>query len=153
MKRQNLPLLTLFYIILGSTQTFSQNYIGDEKEIQAILKNVKNFSKYVMAGEHEKIGAAYTEDAKIFPNGRPIIEGKKAITEYWKAPKGYTTPYHKVIPSEIKIIGDEAHDYGLYEGRSKNPKGEENSWKGKYVIVWKKINGEWKIYLDIWNSN
>ncbi len=25
--------------------------------------------------------------------------------------------------------------------------------KGKYVAVWKKENGNWKMYRDIWNSN
>ncbi len=25
--------------------------------------------------------------------------------------------------------------------------------KGKYVVVWKKQNGNWKMYRDIWNSN
>jgi ketosteroid isomerase-like protein len=25
--------------------------------------------------------------------------------------------------------------------------------KGKYVAVWKKENGTWKMYRDIWNSN
>jgi len=25
--------------------------------------------------------------------------------------------------------------------------------KGKYVVVWKPVNGEWKLYRDIWNSS
>jgi hypothetical protein len=25
--------------------------------------------------------------------------------------------------------------------------------KGKYVEIWKKENGEWKIYADIWNTS
>ena len=29
---------------------------------------------------------------------------------------------------------------------------KEVSWHGKYTIVWKKTDGEWKIYLDIWNN-
>jgi len=27
-----------------------------------------------------------------------------------------------------------------------------SSWKGKYVIVWKKVDSKWKMHLDIWNS-
>ena len=150
MSKQRLFLIVLGFF--GMHQAFGQNYIGDAKEIQHILKNVKKFSEYVMAGDHENIGNAYTEDAKIFPNGKPIIEGKEEIINYWKTPEGYSTPYHKITPQEIKIMGDEAYDYGLYEGRSQNPNGEESSWKGKYVIVWKKINGDWKVYLDIWNG-
>lgn len=25
--------------------------------------------------------------------------------------------------------------------------------KGKYLNVWKNVDGEWKIYLNIWNAN
>lgn len=58
---------------------------------------------------------------------------------------------HKISPQEIKIIGNEAYDYGYYEGTTRFSDGKEKSGKGKYVIVWKKVENEWKIYLDIWN--
>lgn len=132
-------------------QGFSQTYIGDEKEIENILANIENFSKYIMASDYRQIGNSYTEDAKIFPNNRDIIVGRKAITDYWRLPEGVQTSYHKVTPGEIKINNDEAYDYGYYEGTTRRANGEEVPWKGKYVIVWKKIDGDWKIYLDIWN--
>ena len=25
--------------------------------------------------------------------------------------------------------------------------------KGKYVVVWKLVNGSWKMYRDIWNTS
>ena len=34
----------------------------------------------------------------------------------------------KVTPEEIKIIGNEAYDYGYYEGRSIGGDGKESSW-------------------------
>lgn len=94
---------------------------------------------------------AYTDDAKIFPNNMDIIEGRDAIITYWTLPEGVETIYHKITPEEIKILGNEAYDYGYYEGKTKRADGSELKWKGKYVIIWKKINEEWKIYLDIWN--
>ena len=30
---------------------------------------------------------------------------------------------------------------------------EKTMEKGKYVNVWKKEDGTWKIYANIWNSN
>ena len=58
---------------------------------------------------------------------------------------------HKVTQPELKIVQTPASIYGYYEGTSQNAKGENFEFSGKYVIVWKKIKGEWKIYLDIWN--
>lgn len=142
-------LLLLFIIIsqLGNSQT----YTGKQKEIQKILAQIEQFSKYVMASDHESIAKAYSKDGKLFPNNMEIIEGEEAIGDYWKLPEGIQISYHKIIPQEIKIVGKEAYDYGYYEGRTKKADGEEVSWKGKYVIVWKKVGKEWKIYLDIWN--
>jgi ketosteroid isomerase-like protein len=59
--------------------------------------------------------------------------------------------HHKSIPEEIEVMGSTAYDVGYYEGRTKKVNGEEESWRGKYVIVWKKEGGDWKMYLDIWN--
>ena len=120
-----------------------------DKEI--ILKNVAAFSKAYMGGNIEKLSRFYTEDGKIFPNNTDIISGRDAIKKRWTLPEDVSIKYHKVTPLEIKIIGDFAYDYGYYEGSSVSQKGE-SPFKGKYVIVWKKIDGDWKMYLDIWNN-
>ena len=137
--------------ILGYFPGTSQTYIGNQKEIDKILKKIERFSEYVMQSDFEKIGESYTLDGKIFPDNRQIIAGRESITDYWKLPDGVKTNFHKITPEEIKILGDEAYDYGYYEGKTKRASGEEVSWQGKYVIVWRKVNRAWQIYLDIWN--
>lgn len=133
------------------SQLHSQILIGTKEDINIILKNTEDFSKYVMASNYKKIAASYTEDAKIFPNNTKILEGDDII-KYWILPEGLSTSFHKITQAEITIVDDTAYDYGYYEGKTKNAKGEEQSWRGKYVIVWKKTDDEWKMYLDIWNS-
>lgn len=131
---------------------FSQDYIGEQNEIEKILSNISDFSEAVMKSDTKAIGMAYTVDAKIFPNNTNIIRGREAIIDYWTLPEGVQTTFHKISPEEIKIIDKEAYDYGYYEGTTRRANGSESNWKGKYVIIWKMIDGEWKIYLDIWNS-
>ena len=142
-----------FVMILLSMNVvgISQQYSGNQEDIDAILENIDKFSSYVMDSNNEKIAECYTDDGKIFPNNREIIEGRTLIKAYWKSPEGVSTIHHNVTPSEIKVLGSEAYDYGYYEGKTKRKDGQVVAWKGKYVIVWKKIEGEWKIYLDIWN--
>lgn len=145
-------ILLTFLLISISLNASSQNYSGKKKHINKILKNISTFSEHVVNGEFQKIAECYTSDGKIFPNNLEIIEGREKIQKYWTLPPGRKTIAHKVTPSEIKIIGKEAYDYGIYEGITQLESGEEISWKGKYVIVWKKVGKDWKIYLDIWNS-
>ena len=146
------PIVIITAILFFSFQGFSQTYTGDQKEIDQILKNAASFSEYIINADYDKIAASYTEDGKIFPNKRKIIEGREKIRAYWVLPEGVSTVSHKVTASEIKVIGDEAYDYGYYEGATKSANGSISRWGGKYVIVWKKVNGDWKMYLDIWNS-
>ncbi|MBT8236708.1 MAG: nuclear transport factor 2 family protein [Bacteroidia bacterium] len=143
--------LTFILFLFLSCTISSQNYLGDQEDIDMILSNIKDFSISVMSSDYQSIGMAYTVDAKIFPNNMEIIQGREAIIEYWRLPEGVQTKYHKITPEEIKILDKEAYDYGYYEGTTRRSDGSESSWKGKYVIIWRKINQEWKIYLDIWN--
>ena len=141
-------LLLVFSVQIASAQT----YIGNENDIAQILDNTKAFSEYIKDSDYKMIGQSYTKDAKIFPNNRNILEGTEAILDYWKLPTGVKILHHKVVSNEIKILGAEAYDYGTYEGTTQAANGEVSSWKGKYVIVWKKVDGKWKMYLDIWNG-
>lgn len=143
--------LTLLLLLLFGASGFSQNYIGKQKHIDAILKNAAQFSKDLINKNVDGIVNTYTTDAKLFPTGREILDGTEDITTYWTPREGYTTLTHKLTPIEIKVKGKEARDYGYYEGTSQNPEGEVFSWRGKYLVIWKRVGKEWKMYLDIWN--
>lgn len=143
-----------FLVLFCSVFSHSSNaqiYQGKAKDINQILSNIKDFSQAYMDGDIEKIVASYTTDGKIFPNNKAILEGQKDLFSYWQIPEGVKIAYHKISPSEITIVKKTAYDYGYYEGKTLLADGKEVAWKGKYVIIWKKIGKEWKMYLDIWN--
>lgn len=125
-----------------------------EKDQEVIRRNARLFSKAVVEGDYDFVVNAYTEDGKIFPNNMDILEGPEALRKYWSPPPGKKsgTVYHKLMPEEIKVMGNEAYDYGYYEGKTQRSDGSKVSWRGKYVVVWKEVEPDvWKMYLDIWN--
>lgn len=145
-------LIFIILTIASISHLQSQTLNGNKEDIQTILKNTLDFSKSVMDSDYKKIADSYTKDAKIFPNKNNILEGEDII-DYWTLPEGISTTYHKITQTEISIIDNTAYDYGYYEGKTKHKDGHISSWKGKYVIVWKKVDGgDWKMYLDIWNK-
>lgn len=147
----HLKLILSLSCLLLFSNIQAQNYIGKKKDINKILKNIEQFSTNYVSGDIESLVDSYTFDGKIFPGRTKIIEGKEKLLKFWTPRKGNKTTRHKVTPTEIKIVKKTAYDFGYYEGTSQNEKGEIFEFSGKYVIVWKKIKGEWKIYLDIWN--
>lgn len=129
----------------------AQKHSGNPKDIDIILTNIDLFSSYYINGQYKKLAECYTVDGKIFPDKTDIIEGTDQIEKRWILPKDVKILDHKITPLEIKIIDDHAYDYGYYEGSTLLANGNTVSWKGKYVIVWRKENNNWKIYLDSWN--
>lgn len=144
--------ITLAVLIFAINSQAQEKFSGSEEDIAIILKNTEAFSQYYVSGDYENLANSYTTDGKIFPGNSDIIEGRTAIKKHWILPEGVKTLRHKVSPKEITVIDETAYDYGYYEGDSQNVNGEKSTFKGKYVIVWKKVEGDWKIYLDIWNS-
>ncbi len=141
-----------FLLLFFSIHFFGQEYSGKGEDVSMILQNIKNFSEAYMEEDFNKLASFYCEDGKIFPDGVDIIEGYAAIEARWTLPKGVDIISHKVTPKEINVLENYAYDYGYYQGSSSNKKKEISEFKGKYVIVWKKVDNNWKIYLDIWNK-
>ena len=147
-----LQIKSTFFLLLFSSTFFAQEYSGSGEDINKILENVKNFSKAYISADYDKLTSYYSTDGKIFPANSDILVGHKAIKKRWTLSKGTKIISHKVTPKEIKVIDDYAYDYGYYKGVSSRKK-EVHYFKGTYVIVWKKVGDDWKIYLDIWNKN
>nr|WP_299338850.1 DUF4440 domain-containing protein [Allomuricauda sp.] len=124
--------------------------MGHEKDKISIIEATKRFSKAYMESNYEAIANSYTKDAKIFPGNLNIISGRDSIKSYWMGGSGKVL-HHEIVPEEIKFFGNYAHDYGYYQGKSTSKDGKTSEWKGKYVVIWKKEDGDWKMYLDIWN--
>jgi ketosteroid isomerase-like protein len=49
-------------------------------------------------------------------------------------------------------VDDHAYAYGHFAGTWQNEAGTKSKVHGKYVNVWRKEAGQWKVNLEIWNS-
>ncbi len=144
---------TLSLLLVLTVSVFGQEYAGKGEDVSAILKSNNAFSQAYIDGDIAKLTSFYSEDGKIFPDKSDIIQGHEAIKKRWTLPKNIKIISHKATPKEINVIEGYAYDYGYYEGSSENTTNNTiTSFKGKYVIVWKKENKDWKMYLDIWNA-
>lgn len=126
-------------------------YTGARDDLDSLLAGMKTFSETYMREDHLGISEFYTEDGKIMPNNTRIIEGREDIAARWKLSDDTDILYHEIQPVEVHILGDIAYDYGYYNGSSKVGDKKPSYWKGKYVIIWKKVNEKWLIDVDIWN--
>jgi uncharacterized protein (TIGR02246 family) len=120
---------------------------AQKAEIETVnAKWAESFSK----GDFAAVASLYTDDAVAFPPGWPMVKGKAAIGAMWKGlAQQVSDP--KVTTVEVKRLGPHAaREIGTFSLKTKEATPKELT--GKYVVVWEKVRGRWKLAADIWND-
>jgi uncharacterized protein (TIGR02246 family) len=123
-------------------------------DVQAIRGHVDQWLQLVKAKDAAGIAELYTEDGAVMPPNAPIGKGRAAIQQTWASmmrTPGFGLTF---VPEQIIVSssGDMALDRGTYR-LAVAPDGTAQTDTGKYVVVWRKIGGEWKAAADIFNSD
>ena len=118
----------------------------------AIHERARRFSAAYRRGDAAAMAGFYTADAVIFPERRDAITGTDLIREYWTLPAGRRVTHHVSTPTQVVVDGDHAYDYGTFEIAGTDEGGAWGPSRGKYVIVWRRDRGTWRMVLDMWNS-
>lgn len=92
----------------------------------------------------------YTEDDMLLPTGSDIIEGLPAIERFWQGAMDAGIREAKLKTLELEHHGETTIEIGAYVLRDE---GGQELDRGKYVVVWQRVNGQWKLRRDIWNSS
>ena len=134
-------------LVIAFLITFGAPAVAQKAKIEAVnAKWMELFNK----GDFEGIAQLYTADAIAFPPGSAMVKGRAAIGKMWKGmAEQVSNP--KVITLEVKRLGPAAvREIGTFSLMTKGPSPKEIS--GKYVVVWERVRGEWKLAADIWND-
>lgn len=128
--------------------------IDTAAEEQAIRAQVTQWLRLVKAKDAAGIAQLYAEDGAVMPPNGPIGKGRAAVQQTWASmmqTPGFDLTF---APEQIVLSssGDMALDRGTYR-LTVAPAGAPQSDTGKYVVVWRKIGGEWKAAADIFNSD
>jgi ketosteroid isomerase-like protein len=96
------------------------------------------------------------DDAVLVPPNMPAITGVRAIREALNA----------MVQTEVESLGDRsrgpdtivvaasgdvAYDVGRYVVVNRGPEGPVKQ-KGRYITVYKKVDGQWKFAGQAWND-
>jgi uncharacterized protein (TIGR02246 family) len=114
----------------------------------AIEAASKRFADVLNKGDAAKIADMYAEGARMLPPNGPAIQEKQRIQEFWQ---GFVSSGAKLSLSttDVEAQGNVAIETGTYEMISPDNKRDT----GKFVVVWRRHKKDWKLGVDIWNSN
>ena len=135
--------------------------MDDTQASTTIETPTRQLGKAFNAGDFEAMGALYANDAVMLPPRSNIIIGKGNIQMFWQRSRRIREMSYE--PMNVKSLGDGvirevgtlllkmsgAPGAGMEGGGQGG--GQPREFSGKYVFVWQKIDGEWKLDSSIWN--
>jgi uncharacterized protein (TIGR02246 family) len=123
-----------------------------QSDSAAIHELGRQFSAAYRKGDAGAMTDLYTADAVILPERSDPITGREGIMRYWSPKPGRRVTRHGLTPTSIVVDGDHGYDHGTYEIVGEREGKAWGPYREKYVVVWQRQGGAWRIQLDIWNS-
>lgn len=119
-------------------------------EIQAVQGQL---AEAVGQGDASRAAALYTEDAQLIPQGAPTCSGRAAIAAFFAGAMANGIAGARFTTDEADGDAAQATETGRYELYAVPPGGERIlAAEGRYLIVWRKVDGVWRIYRDMFNT-
>jgi uncharacterized protein (TIGR02246 family) len=119
-----------------------------------VRESIVTANQRVMAAVRQSDAAAiarcYTSDGQILPPQSEPVSGRSAIETFWQAALGMGISALALETVEVSDLGDTAYEVGRFSLAAANGQSVDH---GKYVVIWHKEGGEWRLYRDIWNTS
>jgi uncharacterized protein (TIGR02246 family) len=151
-RHKKLALAVLLLAVLGPNTTLAKDASADEQAIRALDAA---WSHAAQTKDLDKTVSFYADDASMLPPNMPIATGKDAIRAVWtqllSAPGGSLT----FSPAKVVVSGsrDLAYEIGTFQLTANDAQGKPSTSNGKFVVVWQKRAGQWKVVADIFNDD
>jgi uncharacterized protein (TIGR02246 family) len=120
-------------------------------DIRAEIRRANDgFESTYANGDAAGMAALYTENGILLPPGSEPIIGQQAIRNFWQAVMNMGVKTAKLETVDVEQHDDTAIERGKAILGSADGKVLDQC---KYMVIWKRVNGQWKLYQDIWNSS
>jgi uncharacterized protein (TIGR02246 family) len=113
----------------------------------AVEAGNRAFVTAFLAGDARAVSELYTEKARVVAPGSPVALGRPEIEALWRG----------VIESGVKDVAlstggvEAAGDLAVEDGTVRLVAADGTVTVQRYVVVWKRGDGRWRLHRDIWN--
>jgi uncharacterized protein (TIGR02246 family) len=114
----------------------------------AVEAGNRAFIAAFLRGDAAAVAALYTPDAQVIAPGAPVASGRTAIAAFWQGSIDAGTRDVALTTLDVESAGDLASETGTVRLVAKDGAVSQ----ARYVVVWKKSDGTWRLHRDIWNA-
>ncbi|MCH9646626.1 MAG: SgcJ/EcaC family oxidoreductase [Deltaproteobacteria bacterium] len=141
--------LALTFLLMGFAALPSTAQSPEANIRESIEAVNMTFMKAFGMGDAEGVAALYTADSVLLAPHFDSFEGRGAVTAYMRGAieQGLTEIELKTV--EVEGEGDTAYEVGKYTLFAGNQRVD----RGKYLVVWKRDQGVWRLHRDVMNTS
>ena len=138
-------------LVLGIVFLMTLSYAGEKEKVSDAIASVnEKFLAAFNRGDAAGLASLYTENGQVLPPNSDFITGQTAIEGFWQAVFDMGIKSATLETVELETHGDTAIDVGKF---TLAVEGGQTVDEGKYLVVWKQADGQWKLHRDIFNSS
>jgi uncharacterized protein (TIGR02246 family) len=141
-------------VIFLGLNSFGQPKTDTKTEEQAIRALSKNWLELTKKHEYATCAALFADDGMAYSMNHEPFVGHDAIKKHFTE-QDAISPKAEINWStervEVASSGDMAVEYGKYNVKGLGPNGTDSD-EGKYLTVYRKVKGAWKVAADIGTS-
>jgi ketosteroid isomerase-like protein len=135
---------------MAGNDTTQRDTAMDASQAKSQIKDkVDKFVADFERGDSNAVAAQYASDAWVMPPNSERLRGND-IASFWGGAIRMGVTDMNLNTDDLVGSGNWMTETGTYEMYGADKKVID---KGKYVVTWKREDGDWKIYRDIWNTN
>ena len=121
------------------------------KEVwDAIVAANKVFMATFGKGDAAGLAALYTEQGQLLPPNADFMTGREAIQAFWQGAMDMGLTEARIETLEVEAHGDTAIEVSKY---TLHVQGGQQADAGKFIVIWKREGGQWRLHRDIFNSS
>ncbi len=126
--------------------TTEQKQTLDKQWAKSFIDSMNTqFSRQIASGDTAALASHYWPDAELLLDNSEVVKGPDILAT-WGAVMRMGLKEMTFSGTDITGSPDFIIETGNYEMKDA---GQSIIDKGKYVVIWEKRNGEWKLYRDI----
>jgi len=124
---------------------------SNSTDVQGFITTAnEKFMAVFSRGDTAGLATLYTENGQLMPTNSDFVTGREAIREFWQVSIDRGVRAMKLETVEVDGHGHTAIEVGRYTVLGE---GERILDNGKYIVIWKQVDGQWKLHRDIFNSS
>jgi len=138
----------------ASSPSISSDYSPGDAE-NAIRRANSAFAANARSGNAQTVvDNFYAPEAVVMAPNMPALRGRDAILQFWTGFLASGAVDLALTSTNVtQPSADLAIESGRYDLSLRPPSGQAIKDAGKYIVVWKKSNGQWRAAEDIFNSD